>query len=144
MTYTAYAPAAQASAYTRDAILSASPSRIVTMLYDRLLLDLRRAKVAQEGGQWAAASEQLTHAQAIVGELNGGLKDGVWDGSERLRGIYAYVSTALVNANIYRSSTNVTECIELIEPLAQAWAEAAASLPAITAPVGAGADLGVI
>jgi flagellar protein FliS len=134
---------AQRSQYNRDAILSATPVRLLTMLYDRLLLDLGRAEVAQLDGRWPAASENLVHAQAIVAELMSTLKVEVWDGGEGLLALYTYASTALINANIQRDVALTRECIALLEPLRQAWHEAAALLPA-SAPqtVGAG-TLGV-
>lgn len=116
--------------YSRDAILSASPARLLTMLYDRLLLDLHRAAAAQETAQWQAASDNLLHAQDIVAELTVTLRPGMWDGAERLRDIYDYVRTALVNANIHRDVARTREAITLLEPLRQSWHAAAASLPA--------------
>ena len=129
--------AAQRSQYNRDAILSATPVRLLTMLYDRLLLDLGRAEVAQLDGRWPAASENLVHAQAIVAELMSTLKVEVWDGGEGLLALYTYASTALINANIQRDVALTRECIALLEPLRQAWHEAAAQLPA-TAPQAVG------
>ena len=49
------------SQYNRDAILSASPVRLLTMLYDRLMLDLGRAEAAQLGGNWPVATESRFH-----------------------------------------------------------------------------------
>ncbi|WP_354003009.1 flagellar export chaperone FliS [Microbacterium elymi] len=69
--------------YRDDAVLSAPPERLVTMLYDRLLLDIERGEAAQRAGDWAAASTHLQHAQAIVAELSGSLTDA-WDGSDGL------------------------------------------------------------
>jgi flagellar protein FliS len=120
---------AQRSQYTRDAVYSASPVRLLTMLYDRLLLDLRRAEAAQQGENWSVASENLLHAQAIVTELSSSLKVDVWDGAEGLMAVYTHVFTAMVNANINRDARGTAECIALLEPLRQTWHEAAAQLP---------------
>jgi flagellar protein FliS len=114
----------------REAILSASPARLLTMLYDRLLVDLGRAEAAQLNGQWPVASENLLHAQAIIAELTSSLNVDAWDGGQGLRALYAYVSTALVNANVNRDVERTRESIALLEPLRQAWHEAAASQPA--------------
>ncbi len=47
--------------YTNEAVLSATPAQLVTMLYDRLLLDLHRAEAAQTTADWeAAASSSCT------------------------------------------------------------------------------------
>lgn len=115
--------------YLRDQILNASPARLLTMLYDRLLLDLNRAEAAQLEGNWLAAGEQLVHAQAIVTELSSSLKSGVWDGSDGLFATYVYVGNALMNANITRNVELTREARELIVPLREAWHEAAALLP---------------
>jgi hypothetical protein len=39
-----YANAGQRNQYLADSVLSAPPARLLTMLYDRLLLDLARAE----------------------------------------------------------------------------------------------------
>lgn len=114
----------------RDAILSATPVQLLTMLYDRLLLDLGRAESAQLAGNWIVASENLLHAQAIVAELTGSLKTDLWGGADNLLGIYNYVSSALVTANVHRDVGLTREGIRLLEPLRQSWHEAAALLPA--------------
>ncbi|MHA7265737.1 flagellar export chaperone FliS [Arthrobacter halodurans] len=110
----------------REAILSASPARLLTMLYDRLLLDLGRAEAAQHAADWAVASENLLHAQAIVTELSSSLRRDAWDGADGLLGLYAYVTTAMTGANIHRDPARTREAIDLLEPLRTAWHEAAA------------------
>ena len=122
------------SQYNRDAVLSASPVRLLTMLYDRLMLDLGRAETAQQEQNWARATENLLHAQAIVSELSSSLRVDVWDGGEGLLAIYNYVSNSLINANIHRDVERTRESIELLEPLRRSWHEAAESLPATPAP----------
>lgn len=134
--------ASQLSQYNNDAILSAPPARLLTMLYDRLLLDLGRAQFAQETANWDVAREKLLHAQAIVAELTGSLKLDTWDGAADLLGIYNYVMQALIGSNIQRDVELTKECIVLLEPLRQGWHEAAASLP-VQAAVVRGGTLGV-
>jgi len=115
--------------YQRDAILSATPERLVTMLYDRLLLDVERAETAQAAAEWAEASTQLLHAQAIVAELHASLTDA-WDGSADLRALYAHLTSTLIAANIDRDIARTREAREVIAPLRDAWHEAARSLAA--------------
>jgi len=122
--------AAQRNQYLADSVLSAPPARLLTMLYDRLLLDLGRAEAAQQAANWPVASENLLHGQAIIAELISSLKTDAWDGADGLLGLYNYAFTALVNANIQRDAALTREAIELLEPLRQAWHEAAAAIPA--------------
>ena len=121
------------SRYNREAILSASPARLLTMLYDRLLLDLHRAEAAQLAEDWPTASENLLHAQAIVAELTSSLRLDVWDGAQGLLGLYNYVSSSLVYANMHRDATATRTCAELLEPLRLSWHEAADRLAESTA-----------
>ncbi len=131
--------------YLRDSVLSATPARLLTMLYDRLLLDLARAEQAQAAENWQAASAQLLHAQEIIAELSSSLKKDIWDGAENLFGLYTYVSNALMAANMHRDIKATRECIALLEPLREAWHEASASLPAQNSwdPAQAAGSLGV-
>jgi flagellar protein FliS len=128
---------AQLSQYNRTAILSASPAQLLTMLYDRLLLDLARAEAAQTSENWLAASEQLLHAQAIIAELQSSLKVDEWDGGPGLFALYTYINTAIIKSNINRNVYLTTECIGLIEPLRQAWVDAADQLAAAPQQVAA-------
>ncbi|MET1154900.1 flagellar export chaperone FliS [Arthrobacter sp.] len=124
-----YGSSAQRNQYLADSVLSAPPARLLTMLYDRLLLDLDRAENAQESGNWGVASENLLHGQAIIAELISSLKTDVWEGADGLLGLYNYAFTALVNANIQRDPALTREAIELLQPLREAWHEAAAAVP---------------
>jgi flagellar protein FliS len=127
-------PKQQLDRYAADAIMSASPMRLLTMLYDRLLLDLDRAEKAHETKSWAVASTNLLHAQDIVTELISSLKVDAWDGGERLLALYNYVAGALIDANVKRDTARIRESIELLEPLRQAWHEASTELTATQPP----------
>ncbi len=121
---------AQLAQYNRNAILSATPTQLVTMLYDRLVLDLKRAEAAQAEERWPDAHEQLLHAQDIVAELSSSLKIDAWDGASGLFAIYVYVHQALVDANIHRNIARTREALALIEPLRESWHQAAQLIPA--------------
>lgn len=134
--------ASQLSKYNNDAILSAPPARLLTMLYDRLLLDLGRAQFAQETADWETARQNLLHAQAIVTELASSLRLDIWDGAADLLGIYNYAMQAMIGANIQRDVELTKECILLLEPLRQTWHQAAEAIP-VQLSEGRGRGLGV-
>jgi flagellar protein FliS len=115
--------------YNRDVILTATPTHLLTMLYDRLLLDLNRAESAQEIEDWETSSENLLHAQDIVAELTSSLNTEKWDGADGLLGVYNFAARALIYANTHRDIASTRLCITLLEPLRQTWHEAAAALP---------------
>ncbi|MGH1526739.1 flagellar filament capping protein FliD [Leifsonia sp. L25] len=134
--------AAKLSAYNRDSVLSASPARLLTMLYDRLLLDLTRGEAALQATEWPTAWENLRHADQIVAELAGSLRVDLWDGADGLLQLYGYLADLIVGGMIERDAGKVREAIELAEPLRQTWHEAARLLPAATTGE-ADRDLGV-
>lgn len=120
-------PAQKRAQLNREAILSASPARLLTMLYDRLLVDLNRAEAAQLAEDWPAASENLVHAQAIISELVSSLNAEAWSGAPGLHSIYAFATQLLIDANIKRDTVLTRQAIGLMEPLRQTWHEAASA-----------------
>jgi flagellar protein FliS len=114
--------------YMGDTVTTASPQRLLVMLYDRLALDLERGEAALLAGDRAAASEQLQHAQEIVLELKASLRVEIWDGGPRLASLYSWLISELVKANVKGDLRRVGDCRKIVEPLRDAWREAAASL----------------
>ncbi|MGV8846777.1 flagellar export chaperone FliS [Tessaracoccus sp.] len=111
--------------YMGDAVATASPVRLLTMLYDRLTLDLERAQFALGAGDRAVANEQLRHAQEIVIELRAGLNVDLWAGGPGLAALYGWILKELMTANTTGDQVKVGQCVDLVEPLRQAWHEAA-------------------
>ena len=116
------------SRYLDDAVSTASPQRILVMLYDRLALDLERAQKAVAAGDREGASEQLQHAQAIVLELLSSLQVDAWEGGPRLAALYNWLISELVQANVKLDTNRISACRQVVEPLRDAWRQAAASL----------------
>jgi flagellar protein FliS len=104
---------------------TASPARLLIMLYDRLVLDLQRAVELGDLGEFLGAGRQLMHAQEIVLELQSSLKIDAWDGAAQLSAIYAWLHSEMVRANVQRDVAATRACLALVEPLADAWREAA-------------------
>lgn len=113
------------SAYVQASVETASPARLLVMLYDRLSLDCRRALAAQESGDHLAAHPQLLHAQEIIAMLQSSLRPDVWDGGEALKGLYSYLMVELVRANVDHDAARTAHCLDLVDGLAEAWREAA-------------------
>jgi flagellar protein FliS len=114
--------------YMGDTVTTASPQRLLVMLYDRLALDLERAEKALVVGDRAVANDQLQHAQEIVLELQASLRVDIWDGGPRLAALYTWLLTELMRANVKGSARVVADCRKIVEPLRDAWREAATSL----------------
>ena len=130
MTTAAYAARAR---YTADAVSTASPARLLLMLFERLTRDLVAAEQAVEARDLGAASAQLLHAQAILMELSTSLDLDAWDGARGLSDLYLFLHRELVQANLTKDAARVRGVRELVEPLHQTWREAA-----LAAAAGAG------
>lgn len=113
------------SRYTRESVATASPARLVTMLYDRLARDLSCAELALAVDDLPAAHHELRHAQDIVAELSSSLEPGSWAGVDALGSLYTWLLEELVAANVHKDGVRVTACREVVEPLREAWHEAA-------------------
>lgn len=121
------------SVYLHASVTTATPQRLLIMLYDRLVLDLKRAIEAQHDEKYDEASIQLLHAQEIVNELRSSLRTDQWEGAPRLASIYDWLFSELIKANIGRDVAVSESCLTVAEPLAQTWREAALSLTAADA-----------
>jgi flagellar protein FliS len=113
--------------YLRDSINTASPAKLLIMLYDRLILDLAKGEEALRSGERELANERITHAQEIVLELRTSLDVEAWAGAPGLASLYGWLLTELIGANIARDGDRVAACRALVEPLRDAWSEAASA-----------------
>jgi flagellar protein FliS len=113
--------------YLQDSVNTASPGKLLTMLYDRLVLDLNLGEEALRSDDREVAHERLTHAQDIVLELRTTLDVEAWSGAPALANLYGYLIVELIGANVQRDADRVAACRTLVEPLRDAWREAAAA-----------------
>jgi flagellar protein FliS len=113
--------------YAGEAVATASPAKLLTMLYDRLLRDVVGAEAALERRDLQTGHNLLVHAQQIVSELRSSLDVDAWSGGPGLAALYDYVGAELLAANLTKDPAKAGTCRELLEPLRQAWHEAALS-----------------
>lgn len=114
--------------YLGESVTTASPAKLVTMLYDRLVRDLVVAEAALAAGDAQSANAQLIHAQDIIWELLAGLDTTAWSGAPGLASLYQFLISELLAANIAKDATRVATCRGLVEPLRDAWHQAAAQV----------------
>lgn len=104
-------------------VSTATPHRLVGMLFEGLLSSLAQAQGAIAQGDVDAKGRALSRAVAIVDEglksaLN--LQQGGQLASD-LSDLYAYITKRLTQANLHSDAAAVEECKRLIEPLREAW-----------------------
>ncbi|MGI4896327.1 MAG: flagellar export chaperone FliS [Janthinobacterium lividum] len=126
MTAAMYGRRSTSNRYLADSLETASPTTLLVMLYDRLVLDLQRAEQAQRDGEREVAHDNLVHAQDIVCELQVNLNDELWDGAGDLQALYTWLVKELVVANVSGDAERTAACrTAVVEPLAEAWRQAA-------------------
>jgi flagellar protein FliS len=122
--------------YLADSIDTASPGKLLIMLYDRLVVDLVQGEEALRANDRDRAAERITHAQEIILELRTTLDVDAWSGAPGLAGLYGFLLTELIQANIRRDADKVASCRGIVEPLRDAWREAVVLTAAKPTPVG--------
>jgi flagellar protein FliS len=95
--------------------------QLVVRLYERLLSDLRSARVNAENERIEPTHRDLLHAQDIVFELSLALDVDSFDGAAGLKAIYDHLEERLMRANLAKSPLIIGECIEVVAPLVETW-----------------------
>lgn len=111
--------------YAQDTVSTASPAKLLTMLYDRLGKDLLNAEQAAVARDIAGTHTNLVHAQEIITELAATLDVGAWEGGDQLLRIYEFCLQELFQANVHKDAQRIHGVREVVEPLRQAWHDAA-------------------
>lgn len=108
--------------YASNSAQTASPGRLVVMLYDGFLKFASQARSAIEAGDVGAAGTRLTRAQDIVAELRVSLDMTQGPISENLAQLYEYVNDQLVQARLKRDVAPLDEAVTHMSSLREAWA----------------------
>jgi flagellar protein FliS len=123
--------------YLADAVSTASPGALLVMLYDRLVLDLRRAADAQEAVDRTIATEQIRHAQQIIAELRSSLRMDGWEGADNLASLYGFILAELIAVNLEPDHHRLRAVEQIVTGLRDSWHQATATvLDAARAPSG--------
>ncbi len=110
--------------YRQNSVETATPTRMVVMLYDGAIRFLCQALPAMRAHQYDQQSLQIGKAQAIIAHLRDTLdfeKGGAV--AVHLSGLYVGLFDALTDANIHDRPERVERAIEALRELRVAWAE---------------------
>lgn len=100
----------------------ASPHRLVSMLFEGALRQIAVAKGAMERTAYAEKGTAISKAIAIIGELEGSLKDQ--DTNEvagNLGRLYDYMIRTLTEANLKNSLEKLDEVANLLIEIKSGW-----------------------
>lgn len=117
---------AHTARYLENDVLTRSPEWLVPLLYEHLLMSLRRARIQIEANDVGGRTASLDRASAILGELLASLdreKGGELAG--RLASLYAYFAVELLNVGRSNGLGSLPKVIDMVEELHIAWTQAA-------------------
>jgi len=114
-------------AYKKNDVAALTPGQVVARLYEALTQDLCMAKRACEDGERALMGEKVSHALAIIGELQAGLDfEAGGEISVNLNSLYNYMVSEISRANCANDPGGFDRTLETVTPLADAWHQLAA------------------
>lgn len=109
--------------YRSTQVQTATPERLVVMLYDGALANAEQGIKALEVKDWEKAHHLIGKAQEMVVELMAALNLDTGEIARNLYKIYEYVRGRLVEANVRKEPAPLREVITLLGELKEAWAE---------------------
>ena len=117
-----------AASYKKAAILSASPERLILMLYDGALDAMQRAKegfkIEDIRLRNETISNNLIKAQNIFAELQRALKmESKAEFAQNMYGLYDFYTTKLNEANFKKEEGPIDIVMNLFKQIRDAWAE---------------------
>jgi flagellar protein FliS len=108
--------------YREAAVAGASPVRLVILLYEQAVEDLRRALSAQNKGEIEARTAAINHAILVLGHLQASLdKDRGGSVAANLDRFYTQVREGLVEAQVHQSASAIERQISFLMNVHEAW-----------------------
>ena len=108
--------------YKKNAVNSASPLKLVIMLYDGALRFMESGKEAILQKDYSRQNDYLQRAQKIVLELMSSLDmESGGEIAHNLMSLYSYVLQQLINANVYDQTDPVDTSIKIMSELRLSW-----------------------
>lgn len=111
-----------ANQYLRTKVMSASPAELRLMLIEGAIRFCHQGRDGLESKDYEKSFEGLTQAKAIIMELINGLRPEVdAELCNRLSGLYTFMYTRLIEANLEKEPSMVDEVIKLLEYECETW-----------------------
>ncbi|GIV16300.1 MAG: flagellar protein FliS [Armatimonadota bacterium] len=110
--------------YQRAQVDTASPAKLVVMLYDGAIRFLKQGQTAMQQGNREKQNHCLVRAQRIITELASSLDmEAGGDIAANLMALYQFMHEQLVLANLQDDVDKVQKVREMLESLREAWAQ---------------------
>ena len=120
-----YANVAAAKTYQRQAILTASPEKLIRLLYEGAIRFLERTRIGLSDPAKArtpGVSEALGRSMAIISELRTSLDLEKGEKiAQDLDALYEYCTSELTRANLERSPEGAENALLVLRTLKEGW-----------------------
>lgn len=118
-----YGSQAYAKVGLQSSVMSASPHKLIALLFDGALSALAKADICLEQGNIAGKGHFITRAIDIIGN---GLKTGLdmekgGELSQNLAELYDYFCRQLIQVNLHNDRELLTTIRNLLNEIADAW-----------------------
>ncbi|HEU25113.1 MAG: flagellar export chaperone FliS [Mesoaciditoga sp.] len=108
--------------YLKSAILTASPAKLIEMLYDQIIELIQKAIVNIENNEkrnniLLRAQDMIVYLMSILDDQKGGQI------AKNLRELYDFVYRELVEGNIHKDPKKLEEAMAIMKELLETWKE---------------------
>ncbi len=121
--------------YKENSVQTASPEKLILMLYDGAIKFLNQAKVAIDANNIQESNLYITKTQDVITELMIALNMD-YEIAHNLYNLYDYFNRRLIEANIKKDPEILAEVLNHILELRETWAEAALKFKSQSTPAG--------
>ncbi|WFA07906.1 flagellar export chaperone FliS [Tissierella sp. Yu-01] len=112
------------NAYKTNQVMTAPPKKLVTMLYDGAIKNLKLAEIALEEKDFVHVNTYLKKTQDIITEFMTTLNyEAGGDVAKNLYQLYDYMYRRLIRANIAKDVEPIIEVKKYLEELRDTWAQ---------------------
>ena len=107
--------------YRQNDVHTASPEKLMLMLYNGAIKNLRQAERALDDGSIESVNLHVGKTQDIISELMASLDFSQGQIGEQLYQLYDYMHWSLVEANVKKDRTKIILVREMLSDLRMTW-----------------------
>lgn len=113
------------SAYRQTSVATATPEKLLLMLYDGAIRFLHQARIAIEQQDLESTNKWLGKLQDIFVELNASLDIDQGEIALNMRKLYEFYQNEVIMANVEKNVERLQPVEEFLKLFRETWAEAA-------------------